>query len=348
MFDLAVLHAALLSRPDLADLRLADFQALPAKGLAHLHLRLARRGRVLRVPLSSQIGLSPADNLLYQAACFERAAPSGVTPRLHACLPVAPGLPFGALLVEEIVGRPPRLPDELPALAESLSRIHDLPLPAPEVRPPLNDFADPFAATLAAVERQTTRLPGAGLSRPARSAIEEEITWARDFARDGSAVRSPRALIATDTHPGNFLIRPDGKAILVDLEKSAYGSPAIDLAHASLRPSTNWDPDCGRTLSPSDTLAFYRDYLDRIGRQRATALCPWLLPMRRLTWLRTITFFIRFRVEREAERLAGSVDPAVLAHVADCIAANLDAAAIQSVRREWSGPNPLPLAELCS
>ena len=348
MFDLAALHAALISRPDLADLRQADFQPLPAKGLAHLHLRLARRGLVLRVPLSSQIGLSPAENLLYQAACFERAEPSGVTPRLHASLPVAPGLPFGALLVEEIVGRPPRLPAELPAIAESLARIHGLPLPAPAARPPLNDFADPSAATLAAVERQAARLPEAGLSPQARSAIEEEIAWARDFAGDGGGARSPRTLVATDTHPGNFLIPADGKAILVDLEKSAYGSPAIDLAHASLRPSTNWDPDCGRTLYPTETLAFYRDYLGSIGRQRATALCPWLVPMRRLTWLRTITFFIRFRVEREAKRLAGSVDPAVLAHIAGCIAANLDAAAIQSVRREWKGPDSLPLRELCS
>ena len=53
---------------------------------------------------------------------------------------------------------------------------------------------------------------------------------ARAEARRGAGDQAI-TLVLTDTHPGNFLIRPDGQAVIVDLEKALYGSPGIDLAH---------------------------------------------------------------------------------------------------------------------
>jgi hypothetical protein len=77
-------------------------ETLTDTGLAHLHLRLFGTGWLARVPKQSQIGLEAAAHLAYEAACFERASGSGHVPRLHAVLPPAPGLPRGALLVDEV------------------------------------------------------------------------------------------------------------------------------------------------------------------------------------------------------------------------------------------------------
>ena len=42
------------------------------------------------------------------------------------------------------------------------------------------------------------------------------------------------------------MIEAAGRAVFVDLEKALYGSPAVDLAHASIYTSTMWDPEIGR------------------------------------------------------------------------------------------------------
>ena len=80
------------------------------KGLAHWHFRLPGTGWIARVPKQSQMNLPAEANLAYQSACFVRAAPSGHTPKLLGVLSPSEHLPRGALLVEEIVGRPARLP----------------------------------------------------------------------------------------------------------------------------------------------------------------------------------------------------------------------------------------------
>jgi hypothetical protein len=67
------------------------------------------------------------------------------------------------------------------------------------------------------------------------------------------------------------------------------------------------------------------------------AIAPSLLPMRRLTWLRTTLAFARFRVERTAAALA----PAAAAHAEAVIADSLSPAVIADVRREWLGPDAL-------
>ena len=71
-----------------------NLKPLADAGLAHAHLRLVGTGVLARVPKQSQLDLPAAANLAYQAACFERAAPSGHVPRLHGVL--APGAPAGA------------------------------------------------------------------------------------------------------------------------------------------------------------------------------------------------------------------------------------------------------------
>lgn len=335
--DATPLIRALAAVADWRDIRADQLEPLPQKGLAHAHWRISGRGLVIRVPRAESPGA--AGFLRRQAVCFKRLAPSGRAPRLHAVIEPSSELPGGAMIVDEIAGRPPRLPAELSLIAETLAAIHSLPLPRPEERPPLPDQVQPFAATLKTVEQNLPFLDRAGASEAAKRQIAEEIDWARSFAVDAAALHeaAPRTLVVTDAHPGNFVVTPAGQAMFVDLEKGAYGSPAIDVAHATLRPSTRWDPDCGTTLSDEEIGRFVRAYFTAIGPAMEQAVRPWLLPMRRLTWLRTTLAFARFRVECAASSLA----PSAAAHAAAVIDDSLSAETIGRIRREWLGPDAL-------
>src|SRR5262245_38131106 len=111
------LAAALAALPQFKGIGPSDLEPLAVKGIAHDHVRLKGRGLIARVPRQSQFALPAEDNLAYQAACFARAAASGHTPRLDAVIAPNSALPMGALVVEEIVGRPMALPSDLPRSA---------------------------------------------------------------------------------------------------------------------------------------------------------------------------------------------------------------------------------------
>jgi phosphotransferase family enzyme len=331
--------------PALRDLAAGDLVAMREKGVAHAHYLLPRHRLVLRVPRLSQWALAPAENLAYQAACFRRAQDSGATPRLHAVFAIGADLPRGALLVEAIAGRPPRLPDDLAALAGALARLHALPLPAPAERPPLADHSHggAIAGTLVVIERQVPALDGPDMPVATRRALLEELAWARGFAAETASQAQPIALVGTDTHPGNFVVREDGGAVLVDLEKALYGSPAIDLAHCTLPTSTTWDLDVQTVLSPAETMAFYRCYLALRGSAVAEALRPFLAPSRRLTWLRTMMWCARWRVAAATSQdwSERHVDPVLLAHIRRRVAAFFDPQAVAAMRAEWLAKPPL-------
>jgi hypothetical protein len=339
--------------PGFSAVDVGDLEPIVSSGIAHDHYRIAGTGAVLRVPRLSQLGLTPAENLAYQAAGFARAGQSGSTPRLIATLAPTAALPYGALLVEDIVGRRVRLPDDLPAIAGALARIHRLPVPEPSGRAPLRDHAEPVAATLATILAQAEHLHDARLHPDAVATIAEEIGWARELAGEIAAglvhATQPVTLAAADTHPGNFLIRADGVAIFVDLEKMLYGAPAIDLAHATLYTSTTWEREVAAVLSVEQVAGFYRAYLAGMPAGFVAAIRPWLLPMRRITWLRTLTWMIRWRVVSGARTDDPTLGPWSRARLpADRVAHMLariddftDPATIELIRSEWRGGSPL-------
>jgi hypothetical protein len=153
------------------------------------------------------------------------------------------------------------------------------------------------------------------------------------FARDG--VRrlppAPKTLIVTDAHAGNFLVAGE-RAVFLDLEKAQYGCPAMDLAHASLRPSARWDPDCDHVWTAGETASFVASWSTAAGSSLAAAVQPWLLPYRRLVWLRTTAMYWR-RLSR-ADVLA-ALEPAMARHAAAIIADALDPRTIAAARAEW-------------
>lgn len=314
-------------------------QALGDKGLAHHHVRLVGTGLLARVPKQSQMGLDAGANLAYEATCYQRSAASGHVPRVDGTLPPGAALPRGALLVEEVIGRCARLPEDLPAIARAFAAIHSLPLPAAPMRAPLIDAADPLAALRAEIDAQAVYLDAAALRPAARAPVDRVLA---QFARlCDRAPRPLRRLIAFDGHPGNFLIRGDGRAILVDLEKARYSHPPLDLAHATLYTSTTWDVDSAAELSPAQVLAFYDAWQQHghIGGE----VRAWFVPLRAAMWLWSITWCAKWRVlsPQQSQPRADGEDwsrehssPALIAHVGQRVDCYLAPAAVQRVLHE--------------
>ncbi|WP_295144141.1 aminoglycoside phosphotransferase family protein [uncultured Reyranella sp.] len=316
-------------------------EALPATGTAHGHVRL-KDGRLARIAYAYEDDPTAGARLHQQAEAFRHLAPAGRTPRLHEVIEPRPGLPGGALIVDFIEGRAPRLPDELDAMADTLARLHSLPLPGAGARIPHQN--NPFRTTLDVVEEGVRRFLDKAVADPgARAEIVEELELMRTMAKTLVDRPQPLSIALADTHPGNFIVDRAGIAWFVDLEKVHVGSPAIDLAHATLPTSTVWHPDVGKVLSLAEVEGFYESYLKRIGKIRAAELQPWLQPMRRLTWLRTTMFMARWKVQTEAPRdpsdpsqwSDAGLSPAMRDHLRSRIALSFKRETIRAIRAEW-------------
>ena len=313
-------------------------ETLPATGTAHGHVRL-RDGRLARVAYAYEDDPTAAVRLNLQAEAFRSLQPADRTPRLHDVVPPQPGLPGGALIVDFIEGHAPRLPHDLGAMAEALAKIHALPLPP--ASSPIPRQKNPFLETLEAIELNAARFLDKAVSDAgSRAEIVEELGLIRGTMPAGP---QPLTVALADTHPGNFIVDRAGIAWFVDLEKVHVGSPAIDLAHATLPTSTLWHPDVGTLLSRDEVRSFYDSYLARLDRKTADMLSPWLLPMRRLTWLRTTLFMARWRVETRAARDPSNptqwsdsgLDPKMKRHIDARIDQFFTRDAIRFIRSEW-------------
>jgi hypothetical protein len=102
--------------------------------------------------------------------------------------------------------------------------------------------------------------------------------------------------------------------------------------------------DAAGVLSAEDTARFHETYLGALPSALAKAVRPWIGPMRRLTWLRTVTWAIKWRAltqppaagERREEDWSGTPMPAAYrTHVAARIADFLAPETVHRVRSEW-------------
>jgi thiamine kinase-like enzyme len=304
-------------------------------GLAHDHVWMHRDGDdwVARLPKQSQMNLGPADNLAYEAACYERASQGGHVPRLHGLLPVSDALPRGGLLVDAIEGRLAQLPEDLPRIAETLASLHKLPLP--DLSAPLFAPSDPWQAMREEVSQQAQWLEKTDLSTEVVARIRAELDTLPITLPDAE-----RCLISFDTHPGNFLITAEGRAVLVDLEKCRYGLPGIDLAHTSLYTSTTWDVNSQAVLTLEDVVAFYQRWQACMGQSPSVDT---LVACRRATWLWSLTWCAKWHAQhlhsQDAKRRgedwsAELTDANVIEHVRDRVEHYLSPPIIEHVQRE--------------
>ncbi|WP_425403232.1 phosphotransferase [Hwanghaeella sp.] len=328
---------------------------LPTTGLAHDHIRIGGTAMLLRVPRQSQLALAARDNLAYQAACFRRMEPSGHTPKLFAVIDPVPDIPMGALVVEEIRGRTMALPAGLGNAARALAAIHALPVPPADRRAPLKDPENAVNATLEEVLAQGRNLssPFAPVSEQSRQTIGAEIESVRSVA---AQMPPPmKTLISFDAHPGNFIAETGtGRAVLVDLEKGRYGGAGFDLAHATLYTSTTWDVSTYAELTVDEVAGFYAAWLDAVPSELGVALKPWLLPMRRIMWLWSVTWCAKWAVESRAGQIADkhaaisaedwsaeNTNGDLIGHVARRVTCYLSDEIIERVRSEWCEDNAL-------
>ena len=318
----------------------SDLDLLPDSGLAHTHVRLVGHGALARIPKQSQMDLAPEANLAYQAACFERAGPSGHTPLLFDVLPPSAELPRGALIVEEIIGRAAVLPHDAPAIVTALARLHRLPLPETAARAPLTAAADPMTDLLAEIETQAAWLDAAQIDARARRAIDAEI--ARYRALCALSPRPPQSLISFDAHPGNFMVRTNGRAVLVDLEKCRYSHASLDLAHATLYTSTTWDKASNTALGVDEVAGAYAAWSREMGPS-AAAWHDWHLPLRRTMWLWSITWCAKWLVASTAASAVTAAgedwssqlsEPELIAHVRGRVDHYLSAPVVEHVLGE--------------
>ena len=307
-------------------------------GLAHDHVWLYRDGDdwVARLPKQSQMNLAPESSLAYQASCYRRAAESGHTPRLHAVLPPGDTLPRGGLVVDAVRGRPAELPEDLPLIAAALASLHCLTLPTPGHRAPLLAPADPWRAMRNEIADQAHFVEAAQLPDAVSRHIYAELAALPARLDDTAA-----CLISFDAHPGNFLIDPSGRAILVDLEKCRYGLAGIDLAHASLYTSTTWDMNSYAVLTPGEVATFYQRWHNALDTFPPSA--ETLLACRRATWLWSLTWCAKWRAQhlqaRDAKRRgedwsAELSDPALIEHVRERVEHYLSLPAMNGVEDE--------------
>jgi thiamine kinase-like enzyme len=355
MSDFTSLLRELHRVPALASLRETDLASLSSKGTAHGHIAIVPQidGRKLVVRIAYAFANDPtaAARLDVQAEAFRRCAPSGFTPRLFGVVPPSEAMPGGLLIVDRIEGRVPRLPDEIDLMAQSLAAIHALPVPSPAEAAPLPCPSDAVAALLQSIETNAPFFDKMAMASEARRALHDELQFARDYTASTTRGKPDAVLALADTHPGNFMVDPSGKAWFVDLEKVHYGAAAIDLAHATLETSTRWDRDVNLVLSREAITKFYRHYLSLIGSERAQRLRPFLLPLRRMTWLRTMAFTARWSVQTDPSYLGTEPDrwsdlglsDEMKAHSRSTIADFYRAEIIERIRSEWLAGDSLSL-----
>lgn len=335
----AALRMALLRSRELSGLAAGQLLRLSTRGLAHDHVAvedaaLAGVPVLIRVPRIKDWSFEAETRHAYETAAFSRAQHSGVTPRLLGTLPPDPTLLLGALVVERIFGSKPHLPRDLPALAECLARLHrDSPPPAQ--RAPLRVHDNAATETFKTIIEQAAYLDAAELPRASNEAIRNEIAKARLLVVRASAWPAIVTLTGADTHPGNFLVAP-ARTCFIDLERALYGNPAVDLAHATLYTSTMWDPDCAAALARADIARFYQAYFKATWLPRPETLKPWIAPLRRLVWLRTLTWCVRWRVLSRADGgwLKAQLAPPHGAHIERTIADYVDPARIAAISAE--------------
>jgi hypothetical protein len=317
-------------------------ERLKDKGLAHDHVRLLGTGMLARIPKQSQMQLGALDNLAYQAACFTRASAAGCAPRLMGQLKPSEDLPRGALLVEEIVGRNAALPGDLKAIVQSLAAMHSLALPPVDARAPLRDTKDPLRDLLAEVQAQATYFATADVAPGSITMVQSELNRFTQLCE--SSQRPTRCLIAFDGHPGNYVLRADGRAILVDLEKCRYSYAALDLAHATLYTSTTWDIDSHTVLSTVEVAQAYAAWEQAMGSAAAQAARQWHMPLRRAMWLWSVTWCAKWRATSGATARAGAIgedwstersSDALIAHVRELTDHYLAPATVRAVLQEF-------------
>lgn len=240
---------------------------------------------VLRLNIASQMHLENQIEYEYRSLRFLEA--SGCTPRVYYVDTARALLPYGALVMEYLPGRPLDYHTDLGLAARCLARIHSL------TPPEQTHFIRP-QDTLGAMLDECGQMASVYLESPAgdpktKAAIRRLLNIAAALPQRGTQ-RPPRRCVAnTELNSGNFLINGcQGPNYIIDWEKPILSEPAQDLAHFLAPTSTFWKTDV--ILSPAEMEAFVRDYRLAAERTDLTGLEERLRLFLTMTCLRGISW----------------------------------------------------------
>lgn len=239
---------------------------------------------VLRINTGSQMHLD--DQIAYEYAALCDLAPSGRTPRPLFCDDTRSALPYGALVMEWLPGRPLRYETDLPQAAAILADIHALPVPQGSrlLRPD-----DPVGSIYEECLSMSAHYFSWDKADPAVCRLLDAM-----IAEIGRLVRESgapglRCMVNTELNSGNFLIQAGGHSHLVDWEKPLISEPCQDLGHFLAPTTTLWKTDT--VLGPAEIGAFVRQYEAALrGRLDAAMLRARLPVYFTVTCLRGITW----------------------------------------------------------
>jgi thiamine kinase-like enzyme len=258
-------------------------------GLSHDHISIENKDIILRAPRYNQLDMEAGDYLGLQEACFTRTASSRHTPAIYGKLPPSEALPNGALIIQKIEGRKVSCAKDGAAIAEALASINKI-RPGKDTAPLLR-ASKPFESQKILLNKifgeahEKAEIPE--LSKQLiRDELQEINTYLEKISNDPLPVR----LIGGDSHPGNFIIDKDGKGWLVDIEFAQYDVPFIDMADATLKITSELDPELNFTFTSEQKTALYKSWLDKSGycKNRSEELRHWserMVTMRTILWL---------------------------------------------------------------
>jgi len=128
---------------------------------------------------------------------------------------------------------------QLGLLGAALGRLHALPVPAAHPRPgsgPGGRAAPGLASwqPTAAIPAALGRLDAVAALLPGEWRPLHEQFRAILFAVQAAAPGLPRAVVHGGAWPGNAVVIPDGRAVLIDWENGGLGLPVVDLGNCLL------------------------------------------------------------------------------------------------------------------
>ena len=311
---------------------------LRLRSLSHEHVRVSNFG-VVRMPITLPTDQHWTEWADFQARAYGTLGRAGLSPKFYASIDSCPALPFGGVLVSYAPGRLPRLPRDYPALARFLAKIHALPVP-PRDMCGLAYHSEPLLAVMQEVRDQAKYLSEAPISEGTRKMLEAELTWLDGFAQSGWVRMGapPFGLTIGRAHSGDFVIKEDGEAVLLDVENLHYGLSILDVGALSIYPATVWDMGVKSDLDEADILDFNRHYLDALPGSFRAHYAPWLAVGRRLATLRLLTWCCLWLVRHRRPGDQWAADkrpPGIMTHMLTQAQHFVSEPVVSALRSEW-------------
>jgi thiamine kinase-like enzyme len=216
---------------------------------------------VARCITGSQMELSPADQVAYEAHALELLEASGRTPRFISLETSPNSVVYPFMMLEYLPGRPLDYRTDLEEAAHCMAAIHELRIPNDHRLVVHTDPALPLldeSWMLAQPYLNWEDAPPASVKglRRLLEVVESGLSDENDPFTD-----TDLSIVNTDLNTHNFVVN-GGSVTLLDWERARVGPAVQDLAHFLLPTTTLWREDTAARLTAADEELFLGVYLE--------------------------------------------------------------------------------------